>query len=169
MTLAVNVHLDSARLGLNDPRRAYLIQEVAGLRTEIVGHQTARYQNDRTGLVAMMAIYAWLLTSGEDLGLLLALGWWLPVLVAGVVYLRQETIAAAVGRAASYISCAERLQGIHAWENRPQATKRPITELSKRVWGALTALSFIVAFIFTAVLRNDLRTAVLCACTEQPT
>ncbi|MEL7100566.1 MAG: hypothetical protein AAGM84_17200 [Pseudomonadota bacterium] len=111
-------------------RPQYLLAELAGLRAEIIGHQAARYNVDQLGLAAIIAIYAWILSTGTASALVL------PPAVALVATLRQQSIAFSITTIASYIRKLEQELAGGGWEDWLASEDIPkrITRLSTTVW-----------------------------------
>ena len=125
-----------------DRRESYLLQEAAGLRAEIIGHQAERYRVDRFGLTAVVAIYAWVISSDARGALIL------PPVIALVAALRQLSIFASIRQAATYLRrietemCGE-AGGWEIWLKTGNVPKNN-TILSHVVWFFVLGVTVVV-------------------------
>ncbi|MEM9097733.1 MAG: hypothetical protein AAGC79_04350 [Pseudomonadota bacterium] len=96
------------------------LEEYKSLRTEMMSLQTERRLTDRLGASAIVAIYAWLLTTGGSIPDLLArLNFLLPTLIAYLCYLQSTRISKGIRTVGSYLAHFEKKYAdpeIGGWE-----------------------------------------------------
>lgn len=134
--------------GTPETRAAFLLQEASGLRSEITGHQAARYNVDQFGLAAVIAVYAWAI--GVDN--VNPAFFWLPPVLALAAALRQRTIYRAITKIAAYVAETEQELAGGGWECwlKSRQEKKHISALSHWIWAIVTVATTIIAVAETA-------------------